>query len=574
MRILRDCEQYIKEIDRELFQSGITVPVKHYQDKKLEGEDQNTKEIIGVSICISNPLKGRREMLEYIFKDEADKIEKYCIQEFKDRISPVPLNPGNSYKVRPDMWMQFIHSDKFSYCVTGDSQVLTKEGYRYITDLKEGDIVYDKLGCEVLIRKFVHLENKKVRTIKCWRGYSITGTLNHPIMTYNPKTKIKDWKNLEDIQAADYIQIFNKFSTCKTDFLKEEAKLFGMIYSDGHIYKERNNKISFINKNENTINIYCDLLDKLNYSYYKGFNNCNNSWQIRVHLTPKNNEKESKELATRLYKFLNSLHYLEDELLLEFLKGFILGDGSFNYKTNCITFCTNWTHIDQIYNIRLILLKLGYFGHLSEFKTKHGKALYVKVAGSQAVELNNKLQRVYNTLEKGHYKLRGVLDINGDIFIKVKDIIDHEESQDVYDISTNGSFICNHIVSHNTYSERLYDKWQHVIAALKDDKHSRQALMEVFAPEDLANHSKNTRIPCSVCYQYLIRNDQLHCIYTMRSNDYFGHHPIDIWLAAESIQYLVEQLKETYPELQTGKLYYQAGSLHAYQWDLKERLLF
>jgi hypothetical protein len=60
----------------------------------------------------------------------------------------------------------------------------------------------------------------------------------------------------------------------------------------------------------------------------------------------------------------------------------------------------------------------------------------------------------------------------------------------------------------------------------------------------------------------------------MRSNDYFGHFPIDIWLAAESIQYLVDQLKETYPELETGKLYYQAGSLHAYNWNLKERLLF
>ena len=26
--------------------------------------------------------------------------------------------------------------------------------------------------------------------------------------------------------------------------------------------------------------------------------------------------------------------------------------------------------------------------------------------------------------------------------------------------------------------------------------------------------------------------------------------------------------------LETGKLYYQAGSLHAYNWDLKARLLF
>ena len=241
-RIFRDCEQYIKEIDRELFQSGITVPVNHYQNKKLDGENKNTKEIIGVSACISNPLKKRKEMLEHIFKDDAERIEKYCIQEFKDRISPTPLNPGESYKIRKDIWQKFM---------------------------------------------------------------------------------------VEDETKFDY-----------------------------------------------------------------------------------------------------------------------------------------------------------------------------------------------------------------------------------------------------TYSERLYNKWQYIIAALKEDKHSRQALMEVFAPEDLAKHGGDTRIPCSICYQYLIRNDQLHCIYTMRSNDYFGHHPIDIWLAAESILYLQEELVKVYPELQTGKLYYQAGSLHCYQWDLKERLLF
>ena len=242
-RIFRNCQEMIQEMDRELFQSGIKVDVKHYQNKQLEGEDRYTKEIVGVQFCISRPLDKRREMLDFIFKDDADRIEKYCIQEFKDRISPTPLNPGNSYLIRQDIWQ-----------------------------------------------------------------------------------------------------------------------------------------------------------------------------------TLKSNTDETK----------------------------------FDY----------------------------------------------------------------------------------------------------------------------TYSERLYDKWELILKALKNDKHSRQAVMQVFHPEDLQNTAGFTRIPCSCQYQYLIRNDQLHCIYTMRSNDYFGHFPIDIWLAAESIQYLVDQLKETYPDLLTGKLYYQAGSLHAYNWDLKERLLF
>ena len=34
MRIFRNCEEYIREMDRELFQSGIKVAVNHYQNKK------------------------------------------------------------------------------------------------------------------------------------------------------------------------------------------------------------------------------------------------------------------------------------------------------------------------------------------------------------------------------------------------------------------------------------------------------------------------------------------------------------------------------------------------------------
>lgn len=243
MRIFRNCFEMIQEMDRELFQSGIRVDVNHYQNKKLEGEDRYTKEIIGVNICISKPLLKRKEMLEFIFKEDASRIEEYCIQEFKDRISKEPLNPGESYKIRQDMWQKFLVGE-------------------------------------------------------------------------------------------------------------EETK--------------------------------------------------------------------------------------------------------FDY----------------------------------------------------------------------------------------------------------------------TYSERLYDKWDSIVKCLINDKHSRQAVMQVFNNEDTHKFGGDTRIPCSLHYQYLVRNNQLHCIYCMRSNDYFGHFPIDIYLAAESIDYLVNQLKNIYPELETGKLYYQAGSLHAYNWDLKERLLF
>lgn len=111
-RIFKDCKQMIREIDRELKVSGITVPVKHYQNKRLEGDSQKTKELIGVNFTISKPYLGRREMLDFIFKEDAPRIEDYCRIEFEDRINREMLNPGNSYLVRLDLWQQFMARSK------------------------------------------------------------------------------------------------------------------------------------------------------------------------------------------------------------------------------------------------------------------------------------------------------------------------------------------------------------------------------------------------------------------------------------------------------------------------------
>lgn len=117
-RIFRDNLEMIQEINRELKINGITIPVKHYQNIQLSGEDQLTKELIGVNFIINKPWLNKREMLEFIFPDEIDKMEKYCIQEFEDRINRSGLNPGNSYKIRLDLWQSLMSKDvinKFDY---------------------------------------------------------------------------------------------------------------------------------------------------------------------------------------------------------------------------------------------------------------------------------------------------------------------------------------------------------------------------------------------------------------------------------------------------------------------------
>jgi len=120
MRIYSDVEQMVREENRELKELGITVPISHYQDKDTKGDsDFYTKELIGHSFTVSDPTIKHQEMIDFVYRnkpDEGERVKKFIEQEFKDRVSRKPLNPGNSYKERKDMWDQFLEDDdKFSY---------------------------------------------------------------------------------------------------------------------------------------------------------------------------------------------------------------------------------------------------------------------------------------------------------------------------------------------------------------------------------------------------------------------------------------------------------------------------
>ena len=129
------------------------------------------------------------------------------------------------------------------------------------------------------------------------------------------------------------------------------------------------------------------------------------------------------------------------------------------------------------------------------------------------------------------------------------------------------------------YAERLWTNKQfdHVIDCLRNDSGTRQAVLSVWNPDKDMDPNKvggGNRIPCSLFYQFLIRNGKLHCIYTMRSNDFLGHHIIDLYCASGLMEYVVKRLKDVYPNLKVGSLTYMCSSLHAFHWDLKNFVWF
>lgn len=105
-------------------------------------------------------------------------------------------------------------------------------------------------------------------------------------------------------------------------------------------------------------------------------------------------------------------------------------------------------------------------------------------------------------------------------------------------------------------------QWQETIELLSRDKDSRQAIMNIHVPSD--RHVGNKDVPCTLSLQWFIRENQLHLIINMRSNDVILGFTNDVFQFTMLQEAMMLQLRATYPELELGYYFHNAGSMHIY----------
>lgn len=116
-----------------------------------------------------------------------------------------------------------------------------------------------------------------------------------------------------------------------------------------------------------------------------------------------------------------------------------------------------------------------------------------------------------------------------------------------------------------TYSERMGGKHiQHIIEELKRHSQSRQLYLSVWKQNTDEERLGNRRVPCSLGYHFLYRQEKLHITYSMRSCDFVTHYPNDICLAAILLHHVAEKAK-----LEVGTFTHFVGSLHVFAKDVE-----
>jgi len=121
-----------------------------------------------------------------------------------------------------------------------------------------------------------------------------------------------------------------------------------------------------------------------------------------------------------------------------------------------------------------------------------------------------------------------------------------------------------------------------VVSILERDPGTRQAYLPIWFPEDATASLQDQRVPCSLGYHFMLRQGQLHCMYTMRSVDFVRYLADDLYMAGRLVQWIIKELVDrefaTHEEKMTheylwdgvtpGKLLFTAASLHAFEGDI------
>lgn len=116
-------------------------------------------------------------------------------------------------------------------------------------------------------------------------------------------------------------------------------------------------------------------------------------------------------------------------------------------------------------------------------------------------------------------------------------------------------------IFNGAYGPRLSRQWDWVLAKLREDSDSRQALAVIFTP--CPTPSKD--VPCTVALQLLVREGKLHGIMTMRSNDLWLGFPYDLFNFSQIVNAVAGELG-----VDTGSLTLQAGSSHVYEANFEK----
>lgn len=146
-------------------------------------------------------------------------------------------------------------------------------------------------------------------------------------------------------------------------------------------------------------------------------------------------------------------------------------------------------------------------------------------------------------------------------------------SDDGATVNSNYGFIiqgsvdrCNGEDENRVDQKRYFDQMKMCEELLRKDPNTRQAVIHIKSARDVINYPTKD-LNCTVCLQFLLREDKLYMTTYMRSNDIWMGFPNDVFQFTCMQIYLAMRLN-----VGLGTYTHVAGSLHMYERDYQKSL--
>jgi len=194
-RIYANCKEAINEIERDIMEMGIRVHPNTMQNKRVEGnEDYTTIEVQNYSFSI----------LDSLDKNWIVPVLKWCYAEFDERINKSD-NPGEAWKLRKEVWEEFLVNGKFDYTYSERMNRLGQIG-SVILELRDNP---DSRQCIIHIHAVKDTSVMQVSRVPCSMYYQLMVRRGKLDIIYNMRSSDFDTHFCNDIWLAcelrDYI---------------------------------------------------------------------------------------------------------------------------------------------------------------------------------------------------------------------------------------------------------------------------------------------------------------------------------------------------------------------------------
>lgn len=392
-------------------------------------------------------------------------IDKFAVKSF-NAIHSTDFEPQDICTWDKDIEVDLITHG--SPCFVKGTQIITKDGYKCVENIKTGDMVLTHRNNFQKVLKIGYNRDKTIYKLKAMGMFDTFVTGNHPyyVITktkkWNNKTRRYDyqysnpyWKEVKDLTSNDYVgmNIPNvEENPYKLD--EETCWLLGRYVADGHIryYKRKNRKNSYqygviYSIGNSKIEDFKSHLTQFHASIYQHTKSCFRaiiSSQELVNFIQENNFGESAINKQVPQLILD----LPKNLAKSFLDGYMSGDGCFTNNE----FKASSVSKELIMGIELLVAKIYGIGS-SLYYTKRPKTTIIE---ERLVNQKDSYSIAFRLNRKKHSWI--VKDNKIWYPVKCIEVLDKKETVYNLEVENDNSYTANNFIVHNCQDFSLAGK--------------------------------------------------------------------------------------------------------------------